>query len=80
MCRLLANNTLIYKRACEPSDVGICGILGVSVSETVEGGSALLSVSCSCCNSLVRGGFSECCKHVQSQRAPSSLGSGPSWS
>lgn len=33
MCRLPVNTTLIYERAFEPSDFGICGILGVSLSE-----------------------------------------------
>lgn len=44
MRRLPVNNTLICERAFEPSDFGICGILGVSLSEILKGGYALLFV------------------------------------
>lgn len=74
MCRLLLNNTLVYKRALRTfgfrhlwdswrqSFRSAQGRLGFVV--------CFVYYSCSYCNSLVRCGFCELCKHVQSQRAP----------
>ena len=79
MCRLLLN-TLIYKRALRTFRFGHLWDSWRKSFRIPQGRVCFvvcfIYYSCSYCNRLVRCGFCEFCKHVQSQRAPRIINTG----